>query len=170
MTPDTQARAGYRRPPVHQLHQPASGTAARAEGLAGAVAHPGQRSAPAHPSPASPVSRGPAAGEGQPRPSRTSARAARRAREEASIAKVIPLLAVVVVTAAGIYIAWLKGSAGGGEGGVVSGTGLLVAALARLLLPTQVVGLLATRSRTLDVVTLAAFGVCLLVAGLVLPR
>lgn len=96
-------------------------------------------------------------------------RAARRAREETSIAKVIPLLAVLVVTVAGIYIAWLKGSAGGGEGGVVGGAALLAAAVARLVLPTQVVGLLATRKRALDVTTLAVFGACLLVMGLVLP-
>ena len=96
-------------------------------------------------------------------------RAARRAKGEASIAKVIPLLAVMVVTVAGIYIAWLKGSAGGGEGGVVGGAALLAASVARLLLPTQVVGLLATRNRALDVTTLAVFGICLLVTGLVLP-
>ena len=96
-------------------------------------------------------------------------RAARRAREDASIAKVIPLLAVMVVTVAGIYIAWLKGSAGGGEGGVVGGAALLAAAVARLVLPTQVVGLLATRKRALDVITLTVFGACLLVMGLVLP-
>jgi hypothetical protein len=75
----------------------------------------------------------------------------------------------MVVTVAGIYIAWLKGSAGGGEGGVVGGAALLAAAVARLVLPTQVVGLLATRNRALDVMTLTALGVCLLVMGLVLP-
>jgi hypothetical protein len=97
-------------------------------------------------------------------------RAARRTRGDASIAKVIPLLAVMVVTVAGIYIAWLKGSAGGGEGGVVGGAALLAAAVARLVLPTQVVGLLATRNRVLDVITLTVLGACLLVVGLVLPR
>jgi hypothetical protein len=91
-------------------------------------------------------------------------------RGDASIVKVIPLLAVMVVTAAGVYIAWQKGSAGGGEGGVVAGAGLLAAAAARLLLPAQVVGLLAMRKRAIDVATLAAFGTCLLVAGLLLPR
>jgi len=97
-------------------------------------------------------------------------RAARRAREEASIAKVIPLLVVIVVTVAGIYIAWLKGSAGGGEGGVIGGAALLAAAVARLVLPTRVVGLLATRNKAVDVITLTALGVCLLGLGLVLPR
>ncbi len=170
MTPDTQARAGHRRPPVHQV---TGGTAVPAEGLTAAATRAGPWDAVPHPAPpsAAPAPRGPAVREEHPpRPSRVSVRAARRAREEASIVKVIPLLAVMVVTAAGVYIAWLKGSAGGGEGGVVGGAGLLVAALARLLLPTQLVGLLATRKRALDVITLAAFGYCLLVAGLVLPR
>jgi hypothetical protein len=80
------------------------------------------------------------------------------------------LLAVLVVTVAGVYIAWEKGSAGGGEGGVVGGAALLVAAVARLVLPTRLVGLLATRKRGIDVITLTAFGASLLVAGLVLPR
>jgi Protein of unknown function (DUF3017) len=168
MTPDTQARAGYRRP---QVREATGETAARTEGFTAAAARTGQWGAVAHPPPAAPVSRGPAPREDHPpHPSRVSGRAARRAREDASIVKVIPLLAVIVVTAAGVYIAWVKGSAGGGEGGVVGGAGLLAAALARLLLPTQLVGLLATRKRALDVLTLAAFGACLLVAGLVLPR
>jgi len=89
--------------------------------------------------------------------------------EEAGIVRVIPLLAVLVVTIAGVYIAWHKGSAGGGEGGVVCGVALLVAAVARLLLPTRLAGLLAMRKRANDVVTLTLFGVGLLVAGLVLP-
>jgi DUF3017 family protein len=90
--------------------------------------------------------------------------------EEASIVKVVPILAVLVVTVAGVYIAWHKGSAGGGEGGVVGGTALLVAAVARLLLPSSLAGLLAMRKRATDVATLTIFGVGLLVAGLVLPH
>ena len=79
-------------------------------------------------------------------------------------------LAVLVVTVAGVYIAWRQGSAGGGEGGVVAGCALLAAAAARLLLPAGLAGLLATRKRATDVFTLAIFGVGLLVVGLVLPR
>jgi hypothetical protein len=89
---------------------------------------------------------------------------------DASIVRIIPLLAVMVVTVAGVYIAWRQGSAGGGEGGVVGGVALLAAAVARLLLPARLVGLLATRKRATDVITLTVFGVGLLVAGLVLPR
>jgi len=95
---------------------------------------------------------------------------AKRAREDASIVGVIPLLVVLVVTVAGVYIAWREGSAGGGEGGVVAGAALLVGALARLLIPARLAGLLATRKQATDVVTLAIFGAALLVAGLVLPR
>lgn len=95
--------------------------------------------------------------------------AARRAQEDVSIVKAIPLLAVVVVTVAGVYIAWQKGSAGGGEGGVIGGVALLAAAVGRLLLPARVVGLLAIRKRTIDVITYTVFGVGLMVAGLVLP-
>jgi hypothetical protein len=90
--------------------------------------------------------------------------------EDASIVGVVPILAVLVVTVAGVYIAWHKGSAGGGEGGVVSGSALLVAAVARLLLPSRLAGLLAMRKLATDVATLTTFGIGLLVAGLVLPH
>jgi hypothetical protein len=83
---------------------------------------------------------------------------------------VVPYLAVLTVVAAGLYIAWHQGSAGGGRGGVVAGAALLVAAVARLLLPRKVAGLLASRGRVSDVVTLMIFGAGLLIAGLVLPR
>jgi hypothetical protein len=79
-------------------------------------------------------------------------------------------LAVIVVAVAGVYIAWRQGSAGGGEGGVVGGVALLAAAVARLLLPARLVGLLATRKRVTDVITLTVLGASLLIAGLVLPR
>jgi hypothetical protein len=116
--------------------------------------HPMGWGAPARPSPPSPL----------PPPEEA------RAQGDASIVRVIPLLAVIVVTVAGVYIVWRQGSAGGGEGGAVGGAALLAAALARLLLPTRLVGLLATRKRATDVITLTVFGVSLLVAGLVLPR
>jgi uncharacterized membrane protein YraQ (UPF0718 family) len=45
---------------------------------------------------------------------------------------------------------------------------LLAASLARLILPEHRAGMLATRRRLLDVVILAALGICLLVGGLVL--
>jgi hypothetical protein len=96
--------------------------------------------------------------------------AAKRLAEDASIVRAVPLLAVLVVTVAGVYVAWHQGSAGAGEGGVVGGAALLVAAVARLLLPSRLAGLLAMRKRANDVVTLTIFGVGLLVTGLVLPH
>jgi hypothetical protein len=161
MTPDAQhARAGYRRPPVHQrdsVNRRDGGTTSRSAALAA-----GERGAanggapPSHASAQSPADSWPA----QPK----------RAKEDASIVRVTPLLAVLVVTVAGVYIAWRQGSAGGGEGGVIAGLALFAGALARLLLPAGLAGLLGTRKRATDVVTLAVFGTCLLVAGLVLPR
>jgi hypothetical protein len=69
-----------------------------------------------------------------------------------------------------VYIAWREGSAGGGDGAAVLGVALLAAAVARLLLPARLAGLLATRKRATDVLTLTVFGAGLLIAGLVLPR
>jgi DUF3017 family protein len=96
-------------------------------------------------------------------------RSAGRAGDDRSIVRAVPYLAVLLVTIAGVYIAWRQGSKGGGDGGVVSGAALLAAAGIRLLVPARLAGLLATRKRATDVVTLAVFGVGLLVAGLVLP-
>jgi hypothetical protein len=160
MTPDTQqARAGYRRP---QAHYRADGdTAIRSGALAAEAARSRPWGAIDRPPPASPQSPGRS----------TQSRAdARRSQEDVGIVGVIPLLAVLVVTIAGVYIAWTQGSAGGGKGGIVGGVALLVAAAARMLLPARLAGLLATRKRANDVVTLTMFGAGLLVAGLVLPR
>ncbi len=152
MTPETQhARVGYRRPPVHG---PDGATTTRSGARAAEAARTRQWGAAAQPSHASPQSQA----------------AAKRVAEDTSIVRVIPLLAVLVVTVAGVYIAWREGSAGGGDGGVVGGAALLVAAVARLLLPSRLAGLLAMRKRANDVVTLTIFGVGLLVAGLVLPH
>jgi hypothetical protein len=152
MTSETQqARAGYRRPGVRGR---GGATTIRSAETATEAARTGDWDAAAQPSPASPP---------------LTARS-KRAREDASIVGVIPLLAVLVVTIAGVYIAWREGSAGGGEGGVVAGAALLGGALARLLIPARLAGLLAARKRATDVATLAIFGAALLVAGLVLPQ
>lgn len=157
MTPDTQrALGGYRRPQVHRRD---GASAIRSGAPAAETARTGQWAPAARPSHASP----------QPKPSPQSMAGAKRIHEDASIVRVVPLLAVLVVTVAGVYIAWRQGSAGGGEGGVVGGAALLVAAVARLLLPSRLAGLLAMRKRANDVVTLTIFGAALLVAGLVLP-
>jgi hypothetical protein len=46
---------------------------------------------------------------------------------------------------------------------------LLIAAVARMVLPERSAGLLSTRRRLLDVAILGALGIGLLVAGLVVP-
>jgi len=92
-----------------------------------------------------------------------------RARGDRRIVGVIPYLAVLVVVAAGLYIAWRQGSAGGGRGAVIAGAALLAGAVIRMALPGRLAGLLASRHRVTDVLTLAVFGAGLLVAGLVLP-
>ena len=107
---------------------------------------------------------------GYRRPHAQSRAESKRTREDASIVGFIPLLSVLVVTIAGVYIAWRQGSAGGRDGGVVAGCALLAAAACRLLLPDGLTGLLAVRSRRTDVGVLVAFGIGLLVVGLVLPR
>jgi Protein of unknown function (DUF3017) len=88
----------------------------------------------------------------------------------ASLIGVVPYAAMLTVIAAGLYIAWHDGSDGGGRGGIVAGAALLVAAVVRLLLPRRLAGLLASRGRVSDVLTLTVFGAGLLLAGLVLPR
>ena len=92
-----------------------------------------------------------------------------RSRDDGGIVAVIPYVVVLACTVAGLYIAWRQGSAGGGRGAVVVGIALLVAAGARLALPARLVGLLGTRKRVTDVLTLAVLGTGLIVAGLVLP-
>jgi hypothetical protein len=199
MTPDTQqAQAGYRRPQFPRretsatIRSGALAAEAARTGPWGAVARPPHASpqsradaviprgsAPPYP-PGIPWESAPPYPPGIPRESATpracptEGRAyigqARRARIDASIVGVIPLLAVLVAVVAGVYIAWRQGSAGGGEGGVVSGSALLVAAVIRLVVPARLAGLLATRKRATDVLTLVVFGAGLLVAGLVLPR
>jgi hypothetical protein len=82
----------------------------------------------------------------------------------------VPYLAVLVLVAGGVYISWHQGSHGGGMGGEIAGAAFLIAAAVRLALPQQLAGLLASRNRVTDVVTLVIFGVFLLVLGLVLPR
>lgn len=93
-----------------------------------------------------------------------------RARRERSLIAVVPYLAVLLCTIAGVYIAFRDASAGGGAGGVIAGLALLMGAVIRAVLPARLAGLLASRRRATDIVTLAAFGACLLIAGLVLPR
>lgn len=175
MTPDTQqARAGHRRP---QGKRRDTGGAIRVVPVAADAARAGRRNGAARPAHASHRERAEwaTARPGDAVSPRSGGHAdtrghARHAREDASIVRVVPLLAVLVVVVGGVYIAWFQGATGGREGGVVAGCALLAAAAVRLLLPAGLSGLLAVRKRSTDVCTLAVFGIGLLVVGLILPR
>jgi DUF3017 family protein len=81
----------------------------------------------------------------------------------------LPYLIIVVGVAA--VCAWLwVGGTHAARGGTLALAGLMfAAALARLVLPDSRAGLLASRKRRTDVVTLAALAIGLLAAGLLLP-
>ncbi|HZC39511.1 MAG TPA: DUF3017 domain-containing protein [Streptosporangiaceae bacterium] len=100
---------------------------------------------------------GPAAGAGQPRSRRGRLRLAN-----------LPYLVVLACVAGGLVWTWQDPA--GTRGGTLAIAGaLFVAALARLVLPEERAGMLASRKRYMDVVTLAVLAVGLLAAGLVLP-
>ena len=81
----------------------------------------------------------------------------------------LPYLIIVAGIAA--VCAWLwVGGAHAAKGGTLALAGLMfAAALARLVLPESRAGLLSSRKRRTDVVTLAALATGLLAAGLLLP-
>jgi hypothetical protein len=173
MTRQTQAPSGFPRygVPVRAADAPVrSGNtnqeAARAGSWAAAPWPPQGRPPQQAAAPQPGVPAAPAAPAG-----RVARRAAiTRARRERSLIGVVPYLAVLLCTIAGVYIAFREGSTGGSAGGVIAGLALLMGAVIRAVLPARLAGLLASRRRATDVVTLAAFGACLLIAGLVLPR
>ena len=164
MTRQTQPQAGL---PPYGVPAPEAVTSARSGELDSEAARTGHQTADPwppgnqQPQPAAP-----------PEPVRRGAgrAAASRARRDRGMIGVVPYLAVLVCTVAGVYIAWRQGSAGGGRGAVIAGLAFFVAALVRLALPDRLAGLLASRRRLTDVLVLTVFGAGLLVAGLVLPR
>ncbi len=81
----------------------------------------------------------------------------------------VPYVIVLAGLVAGLAWAW-QGTAHVRAGMVTVAAVLLAAALGRLVLPEQRAGMLVTRHRLLDVVTLLGLGVCILVMTLVLPR
>ncbi|MBO0786636.1 MAG: DUF3017 domain-containing protein, partial [Actinobacteria bacterium] len=104
-----------------------------------------------------------------PRGARVPARAGqpRSPRDRLRLAN-LPYLVVLAAVAGGL--AWTWQDPAGTRGGTLAIAGaLFVAALARLVLPEERAGMLASRKRYLDVVTLAVLAVGLLTAGLVLP-
>jgi hypothetical protein len=80
----------------------------------------------------------------------------------------LPYLIVLAGAATGMLIAW-QGSKYAGRGAALIGASLLVAALARLILPERYAGLLASRRKTSDVLGFAVFGAAVLAVAIALP-
>jgi len=75
---------------------------------------------------------------------------------------------VLAGAAVGMFVIW-QGSQHAGQGAAVVGAALLVAALARLVLPPRYAGLLVTRGKALDVAAFAVLGTALLAVAASLP-
>ena len=76
----------------------------------------------------------------------------------------------IVICGLVLALVWIQRSGQNVRGGTLAVAGLLLAAaLVRLVLPEHRAGMLVTRRRLADIAVLAAFGIGLLVAGLVLP-
>ena len=80
----------------------------------------------------------------------------------------LPYLIVLAGAATGMLIAW-QGSKYAGRGAALIGASLLVAALARLILPERYAGLLASRRKASDVLGFAGFGAAVLAVAIALP-
>jgi hypothetical protein len=92
----------------------------------------------------------------------------RRAGPPGGAAAQLPYLIVLCGVIAGLALIW-QGAHYVRPGTLTVAGALFVAATARLILPEQRAGLLASRRRSIDVTALAILAVGLLVAGLVLP-
>jgi hypothetical protein len=143
-------------------------TGAVASALTGMAGPPAGRSGPGHPMgqsraagpPAGPLAGAPA---GQSRRGR-----ARRAGPPGGARAQLPYLIVLCGVIAGLALIW-QGAHYVRPGTLTVAGALFVAATARLILPEQRAGLLASRRRSIDVTALAILAVGLLIAGLVLP-
>ena len=96
------------------------------------------------------------------------AAAAKASKPASAIVAWLPYLIVLAGTAAGLFV-MSQGARYAGRGAAVVGAALLVAALARLVLPPRYAGLLASRSKTQDVAGFAVFGVAVLAVAASLP-
>jgi hypothetical protein len=137
-----------------------------ARGTTGPRAVPGHRAAPpraAPPRAAQPQS-------AQAAPPRTARAAPPRTAEAAEPTGLawVPYLIVLAGVAAGVYTVF-QGSKYAAQGTGLLGCALLVAGLARLVLPPRLAGLLSSRRKTSDVLAFAAFGAGVLVVALMLP-
>ena len=110
---------------------------------------------------------------GQPRAAGPAAGSSRRSRARRAgppggLAAQLPYLIVLSGVIAGLALIW-QGAHYVRPGTLTVASAVFVAAAARLVLPEQRAGLLASRRRSIDVTALAILAVGLLVAGLVLP-
>ncbi len=80
----------------------------------------------------------------------------------------LPYLIVLAGVALGMFVAW-QGSQYAGRGAALVGCSLLVAGLARLILPPRYASLLSTRRKASDVLAFAVFGAAVLAVALTLP-
>jgi Protein of unknown function (DUF3017) len=115
---------------------------------------PGAPAAPAAPA----VGRGGAAGRRSHAPRAKPVKAAQ-----------LPYLLVLAIAVGGLAYMWQGGIGRAKEGTLALAGAMSIGAFARLVLPEARAGMLASRRRLIDVVSLAALGIGLLVAGLVLP-
>jgi hypothetical protein len=130
-----------------------------ARGTTGPRAVPGHRAAPP-PRAAQPRAAQPRAA--QPQTAQTA-----QAAEPTGLAWV-PYLIVLAGVAAGVLVVF-QGSKYAAQGTGLLGCALLVAGLARLVLPPRLAGLLSSRRKTSDVLAFTAFGAGVLVVALMLP-
>ena len=80
----------------------------------------------------------------------------------------LPYLVVFAGAITGLVVA-AQGAGHAGRGAAVVGAALLVAALARLVLPPRYAGLLVTRGKALDVTAFAVLGAAVLGVAATLP-
>ena len=80
----------------------------------------------------------------------------------------LPYLIVLAGVALGMFVAW-QGSQYAGWGAALVGCSLLVAGLARLILPPRYASLLSTRRKAADVAAFAVFGAAVVAVALMLP-
>jgi hypothetical protein len=117
--------------------------------------------------PASPALAAPASAPVAPRAA-AGHRAARPAASGPGLLAWVPYLIALAGVAAGLFLAFYA-SRDAGRGTGLVGCSLLVAGLARLVLPPRYAAMLSTRGKTSDVLAFAAFGAGVLAVALMLP-
>jgi Protein of unknown function (DUF3017) len=137
-------------------------------GMAGPPAGPAGPARPARPVAQPRVARPSASPLGGPPAGQSRRGRTRRSGPPGGPAAQVPYLIVLCGVIAGLALIW-QGAHYVRPGTLTVAGALFVAATARLILPEQRAGLLASRRRAIDVTALAILAAGLLVAGLVLP-